>query len=328
MGMIMSMTARRGWIVGCVLAAIAGCQPVEVAPTPRGSPLTIQVRSDPWTGSGRRLKTTHYEIFTTVSGKKLGRYLPGFMEAAHDNYRQLTGLSAKPSGKPLTVYMMANRQEWDGITRHKIGRTINIEAGGYCHNGVCVFWDIGIRGSLSVASHEGLHQFFYFRLRDRLPMWLEEGMCTVVEGFAIEDGEVVFTPDTNGSRFNDLRNAMVGQHWRGLTQLLPMHSVDAQKGNSVTKAVGYYGQLWALAMFVRTTEPYRSGLRRMLDDAEAGRFHKALGLPARAVAGLRSHPLAYNRTVSEPLFRHYISADLAAFEREYRAFAEELVGLR
>ena len=218
------MAVRRGWFLVCCVAAVAGCTP---APAPRGRSLTTRVSSGPWQtpyGPGRRLGTKRYQIFTTVSGKKLGQYLPGFMEAAHENYLRLTGLGPKPIGKPLTVYMMANRQQWDELTLHQIGRRVNIEAGGYCRDGVCVFWDIGILASLSVAAHEGLHQFFHFRLRDRLPMWLEEGMCVVAEGYVVERGAVVFTPARNVSRFNDLRNALVGQHWRGLKELLPMHS--------------------------------------------------------------------------------------------------------
>ena len=314
-------------LVAMGLLSVAGCGPAE-APEAIVYSLATRTQVGPWTSpNGRRLKTERYEIFTTVPRKKLDRLLPGFLESAHKHYHALTGLASRPAGKPLTVYMMADRQQWDALTRHRTGRSINITAGGYCLNGVCVFWDIGLLNSLSVAAHEALHQFFFFRLRDRLPMWLEEGLCVTAEGFDLRGGGVVFTPDENTSRFSDLRNALVHQHWWPLKKLLPSHSMEALGKGSDAKAIGYYGQLWALARMLRSVEPYRTGLRKMLRDAEAGRFHQALHLPPEALAELRRRPLIYNRHVAEKLFRHYISDDLDAFDRKFRAYAEKIAGL-
>ena len=41
-------------------------------------------------------------------------------------------------------------------------------------------WDMGGIGTLGTASHEGLHQFLACRMKDHLPMWVEEGLCTTV----------------------------------------------------------------------------------------------------------------------------------------------------
>ena len=98
------------------------------------------------------------------------------------------------------------------------------------------------------------------------------------------------------------------------------------KGHT-SQAVGYYGQLWALVQFLRSREDYRAGLSRLIADAEAGRLHVAMKVPAPALAQLRRRGRAYNRTVSEPFFRYYITDDLDTFEREFRAFAEKLVSL-
>ena len=94
------------------------------------------------------------------------------------------------------------------------------------------------------------------------------------------------------------------------------------------RAVGYYGQLWALAMFIRSDPEYRSGMARLLADAEAGRLHEALKVPPQALTELQLRGRIYNRTISEPLFRHYICEDLDAFERQYVAFAKQLAGLK
>jgi hypothetical protein len=296
-----------------------------------GESMAVAVRRVPWDSpdtSGSQLITPHYSIFTTATDQALMTYLPGFMEAAYRNYLGLTSLPERSSGEPMPVYMMASRQEWASLTESVVGKEqagqyLSLQAGGYCHRGVCVFWDIGVLATFSVGSHEGMHQFLYHRLRNRLPMWLEEGLCTVAEGYHVESDRVTFTADRNTIRFADLRTAIVQGRWIPLRKLLAMDSSDAVTGGT-ERAVGYYGQLWALIQFLRSRPVYRSGMERMLADAAAGRFAAVLaemGQPARG--GGR----AYNQAVSEPLFVHYISSEIGAFEKEFRAFATKLARL-
>lgn len=278
-------------------------------------------------GTGAVLSTDHYKIWTTLpEHSRLRKALPGFLEAARANYLQLTGLGDGDRRQPMPVYVLADRTQWDHLTRHRMNRSVQIETGGYTADGVCVFWDIGPLHTLSVAAHEGLHQFFYHRLRERNPMWLEEGLCATAEGFEITDRGVVFTPDRNNSRFSDLRQTITRGYWKPLEELLKMHSMDAAREGFSEKAVGYYGQLWALMHMIRHTPRYRAGMERLLADASAGRFHTVLGVSRRQLHRMRRNPLTYNRAVSLPLFRHYINDDLEAFQAEYRAYAENLVG--
>ena len=92
-------------------------------------------------------------------------------------------------------------------------------------------------------------------------------------------------------------------------------------------ALGYYGQVWALALFLRTSPKYAPKVAEMLADAKAGRFHTALKMTPADLMRLRRRGRAYNRSVGQPLFEHYIAADLRAFEAEYRAFARKLAQL-
>jgi len=69
-------------------------------------------------------------------------------------------------------------------------------------------------------------------------------------------------------------------------------------------------------------------MQQMIADAQNGRMHLALGLTADALAKLKRHGRAYNRTISTPLFKHYISNDQAMFDMEYLAFARKLAGLK
>jgi len=320
----MESMLQRSWRI-CLLVGLVGlggCNNNAAAP---GTPMVTAVRARPWNtphSTGTELRTEHYTIYTTTNNRVLREYLPGFMEAAHANYLALTGLSDRKLPRPMVIYMMADRREWLDLSRSVFGRRSemfnSLAAGGYSYKGVGVFWDIGNLATFAVAAHEGLHQFFHHRLADRLPLWLEEGLCVTAEGYEISGDSVTFTHRRNTIRFNDLRTAIIQGRWIPLPKLLTMDSTEALAGGT-EEAVGYYGQLWALIMFIRSDQGYRAGLERLLADAEAGRLHQAIGVSAAR--------LAYNKQVAEAIFRHYISDDLAGFGEDYAAFAKRLVKL-
>jgi len=299
----------------------------------RGTPMITEVQRESWQSpyaTGQALTSEHYRIFSTARSYAVRTYLPGFMEAAYANYSALTGLADLPAREPMPIYMLSSRREWAALTRTVLGESseaLNVEAGGYCHNGICVFWEIGGTGTFSVASHEGMHQFLYHRLKDRLPKWLEEGLATQAEGHRIQADSVLFTPADNPSRFSSLRSAIVNDRWVPLEDLLAMEPVEAMRGGT-ERAVGYYGQLWALVQFIRSDAGYRAGMQRLLGDARDGQLHVAMNVPASALVQLKAAPQAYNRAVSVPLFKHYVSSDLAGFENRYADFAKKLARLQ
>ena len=330
MGRMRSLTLA---LLSVLAAALAGCTPQT--PHPAATAMTTEVQRTPWqTGQtgGSELTTAHYRIFTTATDRTLVTYMPGFLEAAYRNYLTLTALADRPGAPPMPVYLMATRREWASLTTSVVGEQaagpyLAIQAGGYCYQGVCVFWDIGVLGTFSVASHEGLHQFFYHRLRDRLPMWLEEGLCTLAEGYEVTGDTVTFTPQRNNFRFTDLRAALVQERTLPLAELLTTDAGEAA-GGSQEQAVGYYGQLWALVQFIRSQPATRAGMQQLLTDAEAGRLPQALSASSIDSSTLPRQGRAYNKAVSVPLFRTYISQDLAGFEKAYRAFALHLAQLQ
>lgn len=300
-----------------------------------GQPLKIPYTQEPWKyphGTGVILTSPHYRVFASTHNQDLRGILPGFLEAAYRNYGDLTGLS--PAGganeKPMETYLLASRSEWRELTRSVLGENVphlSISAGGYSHKGVNVLWDLNRLATLSVAAHEGLHQFLHFRMRHRLPMWAEEGLCVNAEGFHLRPDSVVFLAQHNPSRFGDLRSAIVNGRWISMQQLLSMDAGDAvEKGTEYS--VGWYGQLWALVLFLRSNPAYRDGFARLLADAQAGRFDQELNIPSQQFARLSRMGRAYNRVVSRPLFEHYITRDLSAFEKEYLPFAKKLVDLQ
>jgi len=313
-----------------VAVALAGCQKIHTEP---GTPLAAEVQRKPWQtpySRGEELRSPTYRIFITTRRPELRHYLPGFMEAVNKHYLQLTALPPLPKTKLLELYVLGTRKEWMALTRHRFGgrnRTASqIGAGGYCVDGVCVLWDIRVKPTLSVAAHEGLHQFFFYRLKDPLPMWVEEGLCVLAEGFELYDGTVRFTPGDNASRFNALRQGIIQDHWLDLETLLPMHSTDAIS-DYTEKSVAFYGQLWSLILYIRQQPEYLAGLHRLLNDAMAGRIQAASGLSAGEFQRLRRRPLEYTHSVSLPLFRHYITDDLETFEKDWLRFSEKLTAI-
>jgi len=314
-----------------VVFVLAGCWQQQ-APS-AGRSLSAPVKRSPWTSSqsgGEILTTANYRIYTTSRTRHITQILPPFMEAAHKHYLELTGLTDRPVGERMPIYMMSSRQEWISLSEQVFGERQQpfhaIQAGGYCYKGICVFWDLGGIQTFSVASHEGLHQFFFHRLKSPLPLWLEEGLCTAAEGHELDGTRVRFTPERNNSRFTGLRDTILHERWMTITELLPLGGGDvAVQGTEC--AIGYYSQLWALALFLRSHPTYRVGMERLMADAEAGRFAQTLNLPP-ALARIRHRNNLYNRSLAEPLFRRYITDDLAAFDAEYLAFAKKLADLQ
>ncbi len=311
-----------GWGAGCEEGA-GSAAPSPLADSEPAA-LSIESVSRPWPlhyTRGQVISTAHYRIYTTSRNTRLLKQFPAFMEAAHARYLRLTGLEDRPAGEAKVIYVMGTQREWLELTRHVIGREVPVSAGGYCYEKTCFFWDVGIRRTFSVGAHEGMHQFFRHRLRDPLPMWLEEGLCTLCEGYRIDRDSVRFSVSGNHDRARDLSRAITSDYWLRLRRLLPMHSMEAMKLGVAERVVAYYGQLWALTQMLLAEPEYRRGLRALLADAQRGALHEALGMSRRRFDRLRRDGLRVNREISIPLFRHYIDADLDRFEGEFRRFA-------
>jgi hypothetical protein len=319
-------TTCRNLTALAALLAVTCCTPVS--PEPAGRSLNIPARRSPWKtprGTGEVARTKHYRIFTNLPDGPLASSLPGVMEAAHQLYMDLTSLTSPAVDEPFDMYMVATRHDWESLTRlrmgHQAGAALKLEAGGYTVNGVTVCWNIGGIATTSVAAHEGMHQFLYHRLKNRLPLWAEEGLATTCEGINIHRDRVTFTPETNTLRQGNLRDTLLRKQWVPLGMLLqsdPKELVATGRGS----VLGYYAQVWALMHWLRNTPEFSGGLRRMLEDAAAGRFKDAV--PPRHLQLPQAH---YNRAVALPLFRYYIAEDIESLNDRFRRYAEKLAGL-
>ena len=123
-----------------------------------------------------------------------------------------------------------------------------------------------------------------------------------------------------------LRRALVNQRWTPAKKLLVMTGGDAIKG--MTKdTLEWYSQVWALSMFLRTSEHYSKGFYRMVADGRDGLFHRALRMPLSGFDKIQKRGGVHLRAVGLALFGHYITRDFDTFERRYVAFSRKLAGL-
>ena len=313
--------SKKPALTAMLLAALlAGC---TRSPDPTAGIIAVR---EPWTNgpvNGIKISTAHYRIFTSSTNHALLSLLPALMEQAYSQYVSLTGLSAVPAdAQSMTMYLLADRRQWVELTRQVAGPAADtylaVQSGGYCHRGVCVLWDLRYFGTYSVGVHEGMHQFLYHRLSETAPAWVEEALASVAEGFGINGNAVAFTPEQNAFRLTALRTELSHERWIPLERLL---ASDAG-GMQPEELADYYGQLWAMMLYLRSNPQHGQGFKRLLADAAAGRMRAELAIPPEM-----GHGRAFNRAAAVPLFQHYIQQDLEQFEAGYRQYARKLARL-
>ena len=322
-----------------LLPACASSPPTrDSSPGPPPGVVSSAARTDPvvgvepWTFSGRvgqAMTTPTYRIFTTQRGTPLADRLPGFMEAALAHYPAALG-PLPPPRRRLDVYVLSSRAEWARLTRDLLGedraaRYLHIERGGFADDARAVLFDIGLHDTLSIAVHEGWHQYTQSAFAEPLPAWLDEGLATLMEGFRWEaqrPDRPVFLPWANVERFDHLRAAWARGQTVPLATLLESRPEDLIRASS-DGTLTYYAQVWALAHFLNEGDGarYRDALRRLLLDAADGRLRRAV----QAHLGQRAARSAVMRRTGPEVFVTYFDDDLEAASRRYDAFVERLV---
>lgn len=275
---------------------------------------------------GRVLRTTSYRILTTDQSPLVADRMPVFLETALLTYRTMLGPLPEPRS-PLEVYLMANRGQWETLTRQTAGPRadiyLRIQRGGYSENGRAVFYNIGPRDTFAIAGHEGWHQYTQSVFREALPIWLEEGISVCMEGFRWNDsGDApVFLAWSNLERYDRLRELVAAGRAVGLDRLLHQRPQDLLQDSGLA-TLDYYAQIWALTLFLREGAggAYRPALERMVRDAADG------GLASRisAETSPREARTAMLSRVGDAAFRAYFG-DVAEASRAYEEFVRTAV---
>jgi hypothetical protein len=302
--------------------------PGVVAPVPEG-PVVNSV--EPWTFQGtpgRMIATDHYRIFTTLDESRLSRRIPLFMEMALTHYTSTLGPLPVPEA-PLDMFLMAKRWQWQRLTQQLMGDQadmfLRIPRGGYSAGGRAVLYDIGQRDTLAIAAHEGWHQYTQRTFREGLPVWLEEGIATFMEGYRSDPAQrerPLFLGWANIERFDQLRAAAARGDLMPLDRLLeatPQSLLEDTTGGTLT----YYAQVWALVHFLREGEGgrYRAGLEAVTRDAAAGQMRRTI----EAKVGQRMARQAGLTRRGPGVVMGYFTLDLTGIGEQYDRFVDRLV---
>lgn len=305
-----------------------------------GDPSRSVLRVEAWPfepgTTGRVIRTPNYAIYTTENEPIITDRLPGFMEAALPHYAGAVAPLGRPApGAALEVFVMASRPQWERLTLRMLGTagvsvTNAIERGGFTTGGRAFLFDIGAADTFSIAAHEGWHQFSQTTLRERLPLWLEEGLATFFEGHRWIGNDVVFLPWCNLERFDRLRDASARGGLLGLRELLaagPQTFMNPSGTGSPAVGGGpltYYAQAWALVHFLREGQGgrHRAGLEQLVADAARGTMARAI---AQGAADPRARPLALPDALTAGVVRTYFGGDLDALARGYDEFLREML---
>lgn len=304
------------------------------AEEPTSPAATTGIQSvEPWSYNGREgrlVHTPHYRLFTTQADSVLNARVPQFLEAALTAYRtSITGEQSplpEPSLK-LDTYILRSREDWTVLTRQMTGDQadlfLSIPRGGFAFGGKALLFDIGARDTPAIAAHEGWHQYTQRAFARPLPVWLEEGLATYMEGHRFDGrGQPQFLPWANAERFDQLRRAHAQGRLMRLPALLESAPQNLLGAGTDEAALVYYAQVWALAHFLSegSAGRYRSGLGTVLKDAAEGsidtQLSRTFGTPDAARL-LRSRR-------GPGVFEAYFG-DLAQAASEYDAFIEALV---
>jgi hypothetical protein len=302
------------------VCALSGC-----ASEPDSALAPSQIRrQEPWTNgdlTGSAIVTRHYVIYTTVTDQHLLESLALVMEGALQQYQE-TAPGVPVSNRLMECYVFADRQQWAQFTREKTGDDaslyLRITRGGYTVGDWYVAYYIGDAGTLSVAAHEGFHQFAARNFKMRVPPFLEEGLASMFENVQWDHGRPIWDLENNPNRLSSLRMGASAGKLMPLEELAGMHAGQVVNGPAAGISA-FYGESWAFARFLLSQEnrKYRPRLQRLLADAAAGRLEGVIARPTDAVFW---HPAS-----AKPLLERYLQVDLKTLDGEFLAYLEELL---
>ena len=322
--------------LGLILAAIAGC---DSAPSRQTQP-TTNLNADigrfvadrqPWTFKGDRgwaYYTPNSIIRTTSTDRKILERLPPFIELSILHYQSDITRLPRPA-EPIETYFFDTRNEWETLTRSLMGELagvyLSIERGGYSAKQIGVFYDIGPKDSFVICAHEGWHQYSHSTFKDPMPVWLDEGVACMMEGFRWDDqfpDHPRFMAWANTERFDQLRSAYNSETLMPIHSLLSLRPQDLM-GSSTGQptALTYYAQVWALIHFLNEGQGgrYKASLDAILSDTALGNFRSKLDLPAlRQFNTRRTGPATLLTYLPE-------GTTLRMLDLEYQRFITKLV---
>ncbi len=326
-------------LVGCVTRssttpnrAAASTQPGLMSET--SAPIPVERIAWRFAGAdGQIITTPHYQLYITLGDPKVIDRLLVFAERGLTHYTSALADLPMPAGR-LETYLFQNRKQWEAKTRQLLptqaSTFLNLGRGGFTTRGRSVLYYIDRHGrtrdTFAILAHEGWHQYAQTTFRRQLPVWLEEGIATYMEGYLTDpDGRVEFRPWANRERYRTLRHAV------RTAKLFPLDEVITRTPQSFLEVskdqlLVYYSQVWALVHFLHDgrSERYRPRLIQLLTDAARGRVAAKRSTGNESTEG-RSHTGTLRSELASILVKQYFDAEFDTFEQQYTQFVHQVV---
>ena len=317
--------------VGCLLLLLTisfwtgGCAGSDPAMQLHGPSTEPQTRTEPWSygdDPGVVIHTDHYDIYTTIVDPDIRRRMAEVMEGALGEYQRVAP-GVPLTNKPMICYLFATREEWVDYTRRHTGVDayiyLQISRGGYTVRDWYAGYYLGsTAATMSVAAHEGWHQFASRHFKGRLPPFLEEGIATMFEDIEWDNNLPQWNLSKNRSRLQSLRNAVEGNYLYPLPELAMKHAgnVVAESGNRVE---AFYGENWAFATFLWGAEngKYRPAMRRLISDIADGSVEDPTGVH-------KNKNLPWNPSGVKPMLERYLGMSLDAVDVQYQKYIRKV----
>jgi hypothetical protein len=284
------------------------------------APVSIQplTQLDP---TARLVKTAHYDIYTTIDDDDLLNKIAQLMEGSLTAYQTLAP-HTQASVTPMECYIFRQRSQWAEFTREHTGAQavlyLQINRGGYTIGDWYVAYFIGEGSTLSVAAHEGWHQFVARHFKARLPPFIEEGLATMFEGVQFKNGVPCYNLSINQNRSIALRTSMDNNSMWPLEDLLGMNAggVVGRPGNKIE---AWYAQAWAMGRFLWDADnaAHRPALRQILADAADGTIYDPTGPHHNRLRG-------WTDVGVRAMLEHYLGEDFDKINTDYQAFCRHV----
>ena len=313
-------------------APAASTQPGQMSET--NAPIPIERIAWRFAGAdGQIITTPHYQLYITLDDPKVIDRLLVFAERGLTHYTSALADLPMPAGR-LETYLFQDRTQWEAKTRQLLPTQaptfLNLGRGGFTTRGRSVLYYIDRHGrtrdTFAILAHEGWHQYAQTTFRRQLPVWLEEGIATYMEGYLTDpDGRVEFRPWANCERYRTLRHAVRTE------TLIPLDEVITRTPQSFLKVskdqlLIYYSQVWALVHFLHEGQggQYRSRLIQLLTDAAQGRVATKRS-PLNESTEDRNSTGTLQSRLASILVKQYFDAEFDMFEQQYTEFVHQVV---
>lgn len=313
------------------LAGAAGSTPsIEPASEPL-TPASFIVGTAPWTldlAPGEIISTLHFRIYTTSRKSVLIDNMPAFLETAFSHYTSALLPLPRPSN-PMEIYLLDTRAQWERQTQRFMGDGagpyLQIQRGGFTYDGRGILYDIGRRDTFAITAHEGWHVYTQSTFKNALPVYLEEGLATYMEGFRWDPASVAvptFFPWANFERFDGLRNAVRNNRLMPLSKIA-VSTPQQLITNDPDSALVYYAQVWALIHFLNEGENglHAAKLRTLVSDAASGRLVPTI---RKSLGDRAASAYAYRRRGVD-LLKLYFDQSPEEMDAAYTAFVNSIV---